>query len=106
MKNYNSFELLNKMEYVRTGGSKEELKCANMLKEECEKLGVEATIEAFEVDGYEIKSASLVLDNGEKVDCCGVGMSGSTPADGVVGKLLVLENDDQLNQYVTLEDYE
>jgi hypothetical protein len=88
MKNYNSFELLNKMEYVRTGGSKEELQCANMLKEECEKIGVDAVIESFEVDGYEIKSASLVLDNGEEIECCGVGMSGSTSEEGVTGEFV------------------
>ena len=28
--------------YIRTGGSKEELKCAEYLKEKCEELGLEA----------------------------------------------------------------
>ena len=71
---YKSFDLLKEISFVRTGGSIEELKAANILKNECEKLGVEAVIESFEVDGYEIKTSSLVLDNGESVDCCGVDM--------------------------------
>ena len=35
--------------YVRMGGSAEELRCAEYLKEQCAKLGMEATIEPFEV---------------------------------------------------------
>lgn len=84
---YKSFDLLNKLYFVRTGGSKEELQAANILKEECEKLGVEAEIEHFKVDGYKVFKASLkFLEPDFEVECCGVGMSSSTSEDGVVGE--------------------
>ena len=51
--------------YIRTGGSKEELKCAEYLKEKCEELGLEAHLESFEVNMAEIKKASLVIDGVE-----------------------------------------
>ena len=46
---YKSFELLNKLYFVRTGGSKEEFKAANILKEECESLGVKAELESLKL---------------------------------------------------------
>ena len=104
MKNYNSFDFLKKLSFERIGGSDQELRAANLLIAECRKHSIEAHLEDFEIDGYDIKKAELEA-LGIKYEVTGVGMSGSTPADGVVGKLLVLENDDQLNQYETLEDY-
>ena len=104
MKNYGSFDFLPKISFERLGGTKEELKAANMIITECHKYGVEAHLEEFMVDGYTIKAVDLEVD-GVNYEVTGVGMSGSTPADGVVGKLLVLENDDQLNQYESLEEY-
>ena len=81
---YKSFELLEKLYFVRTGGSKEEFKAANILKEECEKLGVKAELESFKVDGCDIKKASLkFLDPELEVECAGVGMSSSTPEEGL-----------------------
>ena len=82
---YKSFDLLKDLYFVRTGGSLEELKAAEILKAECEKLGVPAVIESFKVDGCTIQKASLVLDSNYEVECVGVGMSGSTPEEGVCG---------------------
>lgn len=80
---YKSFNLLDKMYYVRTGGSKEEYECALMLKEECERIGAETIIEEFDVDGYEVSKASLKFVNPDmEIECCGVGMSSSTPLEG------------------------
>ena len=104
MKNYGSFDFLSKISFERIGGSEQELKAANMIISECHKLGVEAHLEEFLVDGYTVKAAVLEAD-GVSYEVTGVGMSGSTPADGVTGKLLVLENDAQLDQYESLEDY-
>ena len=36
--------------YVRMGGSEEELKCARYLQQCCADMGLEAHLEAFEVD--------------------------------------------------------
>lgn len=86
MKNYGTFEFLKKMAFVRTGGSKEEYQCSLLLKEECEKMGVDTVIEEFDVDGFEILGASLsTINPGKEYDACGVGMSGSTPDEGITG---------------------
>ena len=90
---YKSFELLNKLYFVRTGGSKEEFKAANILKEECESLGVKAELESFKVDGCNIKKAELKFINPDfEVECAGVGMSSQTPEEGLVGEFVYIEN--------------
>lgn len=62
--------------YVRTGGSPEELRCAEYLKAECAKLGLEAHLEAFEVDWADMHKATLTVD-GKEVPCKGYLMAGS-----------------------------
>ena len=62
--------------YVRTGGSAEELRCAEYLKAECEKLGAQARLEAFEVDWAEMHRATLTVD-GTQIPCKGYFLSGS-----------------------------
>lgn len=90
---YKSFELLNKLYFVRTGGSKEELHAANIIKEECQKIGVDAEIESFKVDGCNIKQASLkFMDPEFEVECCGVGMSSSTSEEGVCGEFVYVNS--------------
>ena len=90
---YKSFELLNKLYFVRTGGSKEELKAANIIKEECEKLGVKAELESFQVDGCNIKKAELkFIDPDFEIECAGVGMSSETPLEGLSGEFVYVEN--------------
>ena len=81
---YKSFDLLEKLYFVRTGGSPEELKAAKILKAECEKLGVKAEIESFKVDGCKIHKAEVkFLEPDMEIECCGVGMSSSTPVEGI-----------------------
>lgn len=53
------FELLKKIGFIRTAGTPEELKAAEILKEEAESAGVKAWIEPFEVEDAEIDSAEL-----------------------------------------------
>lgn len=102
MENYGSFEFLKKISFERIGGSEEELKVANMIITECHKYQVEAHLEDFEVDGYTIKTASLEAIGGY-YEVTGVGMSGSTPVEGLVGELVILESDDQLKNLDSLE---
>ena len=61
--------------YVRTGGSPEERKCAEYLLQQCELLGLEARIEAFEVDMATIHEAVLTVD-GKEITCKGYLNSG------------------------------
>ena len=62
--------------YIRTGGSAEELKCAEYLKAQCAELGLEAHLEEFEVDMADMKKAVLIVD-GKEIPCKGFKGSGS-----------------------------
>ena len=53
--------------YVRMGGSTEELRCAEYLKDQCAQLGLDATIEAFEVPMADMEEAKLIVDGNEIV---------------------------------------
>ena len=86
---YNSFDLIKKIYYERTSGSKNELKAAKAIVEECKKLGLKATLESFDVDAYEIKKCELSFKNPSyKVPFVGVGMSGNTPKQGIEKELV------------------
>ncbi|MBP3609326.1 MAG: DUF4910 domain-containing protein [Lachnospiraceae bacterium] len=63
--------------YIRTGGSAEELKCAEYLKEQCAKLGGEAYLEEFEVEVADIQEAKLFVD-GKEIPCKGYKLAGSS----------------------------
>ena len=62
--------------YVRMGGSNEELRCAEYLKEQCAAMGLEATIEGFPVQMANIEEATLVVD-GKEITCKGYRNAGS-----------------------------
>ena len=62
--------------YVRMGGSAEELKTAEYLKEQIAQLGLEAQIQPFDVDMATIEEAELLVD-GEKITCKGYLCAGS-----------------------------
>jgi len=62
--------------YIRTGGSEEELKCAEYLKEKCAELGLEAYLEEFDVQMATMKKAVLLAD-GQEITCKGYKNSGS-----------------------------
>ncbi len=62
--------------YVRMGGSPEELKAAKYLQEQCAKLGLEATVEPFEVDMATMEQAVLLVD-GKEIPCKGYLCAGS-----------------------------
>lgn len=83
-------KILSDTAYVRMGGSENELKCANYLKEKCAKLGGKAYLEAFEVDMADIEEAELIVD-GEKIPCKGYFCSGSAE---ISAPLYYLRHDD------------
>ncbi len=56
--------------YVRTGGSMEELKAAEYLKEKCAELGFAAEIVPFDVDMATLQEAKLLIDD-EQITCKG-----------------------------------
>lgn len=95
---YRSFEFLKKIYFVRTGGSKEEEKAANLIKEEVAKLGGDANLEAFEIDGSNVKVAKLLID-GKEYECAGSGYSGNTPEEGVEGDFIFISSEEDLNMH-------
>jgi len=62
--------ILQETAYIRTGGSEQELTCANYLKAECERLGFTASLEAFDVPMASIQKAKLIAGNKE-IPCKG-----------------------------------
>ena len=62
--------------YVRMGGSPEELRAAEYLQAKCTELGLQASIESFEVDMANIQDATLLVD-GKEITCKGYFCAGS-----------------------------
>ena len=62
--------------YIRTGGSPEELRCAEYLVQKCGEMGLKAAIEPFEVEMATLQEARLVVD-GEEITCKGYLCAGS-----------------------------
>ena len=62
--------ILQETAYIRTGGSAQELACAEYLKAECERLGFSARLEAFDVPMAKIVHARLLAD-GKEIPCKG-----------------------------------
>ena len=71
--------ILKNMEYVRTGGSKEELKCAKYIQSELKKLGLKSRLEEFPVQAASISKCSLEVTKPykKKIECKGYLNSGS-----------------------------
>ena len=95
-KEYHSFNFLKKIYFVRTGGSDEELKAANLIIEEVNKLGGEAHIEEFEVDASNITKSVLKFSEPDfEIECAGSGYSGFTSDEGVSGEPLYAGIDEE-----------
>ena len=84
-------EILNETDYIRTSGSAEEKKAADYLQGLCERMGVSALQESFDVDTAEILSASLAAD-GREIPCRGYKLCGS---GSVEAPLCYLPNTDK-----------
>ena len=69
-------KIIEETAYVRTGGTLEELKCAQYLQAQCKALGYEATLEAFSVPMATMHKATLTVD-GKEIPCKGYFCAGS-----------------------------
>ena len=83
MDTQNIERILNETAYIRTGGSLEELRCAQYLQRECEKLGFETTLEAFSVAMSDLRTATLTVA-GKEIPCKGYFCSGSGTVEAPV----------------------
>ncbi len=93
------FELLNKIGFVRYGGSEEELKAANMLLDELNTLGVKGELEPFKVTYYDVKKVKFeVLEPFcQEYTVRGYGLSGNTPAEGLTAEFEYVEQAEKVN---------
>ena len=69
--------------YVHTGGSEQELKCANYLVDTLAGWGLQATLQPFEVQRATVKSATLTVD-GKSLPCKGYSLCGSGKVEGEI----------------------
>lgn len=93
------FDLLKKISFVRTSGSPEEKKAADILLKEVKEIGADVNVESFKVDYYNVKKAKLeVLEPVYKeFTVSGYGMSGSTPEDGIEAEFEYVEDASEVN---------
>lgn len=63
-------QIIRDTAYVRTGGSAEELSCANYLQSVVEEMGLSAHLEEFSVNMATVKVAHLFID-GKEIECKG-----------------------------------
>ncbi len=69
-------QMLEDTAYYRVSGTEGELKAAEYLKAECEELGFDAHIEAFDVAMANVKKAVLIAD-GKEIPCLGFRLAGN-----------------------------
>lgn len=91
-------QIFNDTAYVRTGGSDEELKCAEYIKSLCAEMGLgDACIEPFEVDMATIKNCTLTVD-GKDIPCKGYFNCSSGEIEAPLYYLRSVEDKYQLSQ--------
>lgn len=84
-----AFETLNRLAFNRVSGTEKELEAAKMILAECEKMGATVTIEPFEISQPEVTAVKLEMTKPytKEFYCTGLGRSGTTPDEGIVGPL-------------------
>ena len=83
-------QILEDTAYVRTGGSAEELRCAEYLMDQCAALGMKARLEEFDVPVSVMHKAVLLCD-GVEIPCKGYLCSGNADVEA---PLYYLPSDD------------
>ena len=73
-------KIFDETAYVRMGGSMEEYRTAEYLKKQCAQLGLEATIEGFEVQMATMQEAAFYVD-GQEITCKGYLNAGSATVE-------------------------
>lgn len=89
-----AWETLKELSFERVTGTEEEKKAAELLKSFCEKAGVEAWLEEYEIAQNTIEKVELTVlgDHEETYTVIGVGGSGSTPDEGIVAPFVYIED--------------
>ena len=77
------YQLLEKMSVTRVSGSNEEFVCANMLKQEIEKMGGVASVVPFQVSQTDFQKVSLSTCHGRQYEVTGYRCSLDTKKEGI-----------------------
>ncbi len=94
----NMYDFLNKISFTRISGSAEELKCAEMIKEEIESVGGHAEIVPFEVTSTKFEQVSLTTSNGNSYEVTGYRCSEKTPEEGVTAGFYYMESTSEISK--------
>jgi len=88
------FELLEKMSFVRMGGTDEEMAAANILMDEIKAMGLEPVIEEFEIEDAELIAGELevLAPFNKKYAVRAYKLSESTPQEGLTAPFYYAEN--------------
>lgn len=89
-----AWETLKKLSFERVTGTQQELDAANYIQSECEKAGVEAHLESYEIDMPEIQEVFMAVTKPEykEYHVIGIGKSGQTPDEGICAPFVYIEN--------------
>ena len=89
-----AWETLKALSFERVTGTEDEKRAAELLKSICEKAGVEAWLEPYEIVQTSIDKVELSVlgENGRTYNVIGVGGSGSTPDEGIVAPFVYIED--------------
>ncbi len=92
------YDLVQKLSFVRFGGTQQELDAANILMKEIEALGGKGEIEEFKIPVWKFNKYSIKIGRKE-LNCLPFGNSGSLPAGGADLKFRYLENASEAAMY-------
>ncbi len=96
-----AYALLEKLNFVKLGGTPEELKAAKLFQQELASFGVEGRIEEFQVNRAQVSKVSLEVTEPFKKEyvVTGYGISGNTLEEGLVAPLIYGEDGEELSLY-------
>ena len=94
-----AWKTLEELSFIRVAGTDEELKAAEFLKADCEKMEIEAVLESFEIEMPEITKATFEVLEPEykEYHVIGIGKSGVTGEEGLTGEFVYIENATDVN---------
>ena len=89
-----AYNLLNKMAFVRVGGTDDERKAAQIIMDEITSLGQKPTLESFEVNAQMIQKVAFEITSPvhKTYEVTGYSYSGSTPEEGLEAEFYYMES--------------
>lgn len=94
-----AWDTLTKLSFERVTGTAQEKEAAEFLKSECEKAGVEAHLESYEIGMPEIQEVSFAVTKPEykEYEVIGIGNCACTPDEGITAPFVYIENGTEAN---------